>query len=93
MTTARSPQPRLEAQAKEIAVKLKAMERGDETGVQDRRGKIAAARARGVVTFAVVMDDKILRIEMPFETIRATDEAGIAEWIVRKMREEHDAEA
>lgn len=87
MTTKDSPLARLKEQADKMAVQLKAMERGDKSTVSDPAGKIAAARARGEITFGVVMDDKIIKITMPWETIHSTSEAGISEWIIAYMRE------
>lgn len=85
MTTAQSPIRELEVQANAIAARLKAAERG---------GRFAAnhpeSRVNEIVKFAVVMDDKILKIEMTWATIRDTSEAGIAEYILRQMREARD---
>lgn len=89
MTTARSPLRILEAQADKIAQALKAADRGEQIAA-DLGGKIAAARARESVTFAVVMDDKVLKIEMTWATIRETSEVGIAEYILKHMREARD---
>lgn len=86
MTTAHSPLPQLKAQADRIASALKAAERGGAIAL-DTGNRIAAARARASITFAVVMDDKVLKIEMPWATIRETSEAGIAEYILNQMRE------
>jgi hypothetical protein len=47
-----------------------------------------AAHAAEVTSFAIVMDDKILKVEMPWATIRSTSEAGIAEYIFNLMRED-----
>lgn len=87
MTTARSPLPALKAQARQVAAWLKAAERGEDIP-RDPGGKIAAARARPCITFAVVMDDKILQIEMTWEAIRNRSEADIAKYILDRMREE-----
>lgn len=89
MTTARSPLPVLKAQADKIAVQLKAASEGKQIA-HDPAGKIAAALATESVKFAVVMDDKILKIEMPWATIRTTTEAGIADFILDRMREQRD---
>jgi hypothetical protein len=91
MTTARSPLRVLKAQADKIAMALKAAERG-ETIATDPAGKIAAARTRESVTFAVVMDDKVLKIELPWATVRETSEVGIAEYILKQMREARDVQ-
>jgi len=91
MTTARSPLRVLKSQADNIAKIVKAIERG-ENPTEDRGGKLAAARNRDSVKFGVVMDDKILTIDMPWVTIRETSEVGIAEYILKHMRESRDAE-
>lgn len=90
MTTARSPLRVLKTQAEKIAAALKAAERGEKIAA-DPGGKIEAARAKESITFGVVMDDKVLKIEMAWATIRATSEAGISEYIVNHMRESRDA--
>ena len=90
MTTARSPLRKLKAQADTIAARLKAWDRG-ELDANDSTGKVAAARARESIKFAVAMDDKVLSIEMPWSKIRSTSEAGISEYILRHMREQRDA--
>ena len=75
MTTAHSPRRVLKAQAKRCAATLKAAERGDKIAV-DHGDKITAARSNESLSFAVVMDDKILKIEMAWATIRDTSEDG-----------------
>ena len=86
MTTAHSPIWELEAQAAKIASMLKKAERSEEIA-HDGGGKISAARKHDSVTFAVAMDDKILKIDMLWKTIRETSQAGIAEFILDHMRE------
>lgn len=90
MTTSRSPLRRLKAQADEIAARLKALERG-EMNAPDLAGKVAAARTRESITFGVVMDDKVLKVDMPWATIRAMSEAGISEYILKYMRDARNA--
>jgi hypothetical protein len=90
MTTSRSPLRVLKEQADRIAAALKAAERGEKIAA-DPGGKIAGARDRETVTFGVVMDDKFLKIEMPWTTVRETSEAGIAEYILKHMRGARDA--
>lgn len=85
MTTARSPLSQLKAQAYKIARLLKAAERGDPIDDQDA-AKLRRARSKDVIKFAVIMDDKILSIEMPWDYICETSEVGIAEWILNQMR-------
>lgn len=89
MTTRKSPLRILKAQADLMAAKLKATERGDDMA-SDPSGKIAAARQKESITFGVVMDDKVLKIEMSWATIRATSEVGIAEFILKHMCESRD---
>jgi len=81
----------LKAQADNIAKTIKAIERG-ENPVEDRGGKLAAARNRDSVKFGVVMDDKVLTIDMLWATIRETSEVGIAEYILKHMRESRDVQ-
>lgn len=90
MTTARSPLRKLKAQADKIAAEMKAMERG-EVNAPDPAGKVAAARVRESITFGLVMDDKVLKITMPWATIKELSEAGISAWILKYMREARDA--
>jgi hypothetical protein len=91
MTTAHSPLRVLKAQADHIAKMVKAIERG-ENPTEDRGGKLAAARNRASVKFGVVMDDKVLTIDMTWVTIHQTSEVGLAEYILKQMREARDAE-
>ena len=91
MTTSHSPLRKIKAQADNIAVALKAAARGEKIA-NDPAGKIAAALTRDAVTFGIVMDDKIVKVTMPWTIIRETDEAGISEWIVGHMRGESRTE-
>lgn len=89
MTTKHSPISALKEQAEKIAAILKAAERGDRIDARFAE-KIAAARASPSFKVGIVMDDKVITIEMPWATIRSTDEAGLAEYMLRQMREAHD---
>lgn len=90
MTTAQSPLRILKAQADKIAKALKAAERGEEL-FADPFSKIAAARReKDNISFAVAMDDKILKIEIPWDLIRDTSESGISEYILKHMRDQRD---
>ena len=80
MTTARSALRVLQAQADQIAKLVKAISRG-ENPIEDRGGKLAAARNRESVKVGVVMDDKVFTIDMPWVMIHNTSEAGISEYI------------
>lgn len=90
MTTARSPLSQLKAQADKIAATLKAAERGEKIDVRFAE-KIEAARAKETFKAGIVMDDKIITIEMPWTTIRSANETGLAEYILNQMREARDA--
>lgn len=85
MTTKHSPLCELQRQADKVAATLKAASRGE---IEFKKG---AHHKPVVVSFAVVMDDKILKIEMAWDTIRQTSEAGISEFILREMRESREA--
>lgn len=85
MTTSHSPLRVLKAQSDMIAKTIKAVERG-ENPVEDRGGKIAAARNKDTFKVGVVMDDKIIAIDMAWATIRAHSEVGLAEYILKLMR-------
>lgn len=85
MTTSRSPLSALKAQADKIAAMIKAAERGEKIDVRFAE-KIEAARAKESIKFGIVMDDKIVSIDMPWATIRATSEMGLAEYVLKQMR-------
>lgn len=89
MTTSQSPLRVLRGQADRMAMLLKKAERGEH--IPGDNGKLAAARGKDSVKFAVVMDDKLISIDMPWITIRDTSEGGIAEYILKHMREARDA--
>lgn len=69
---------------------LKAAERGETIAVHDPAGKIAAARATDGVTVGVVMDDKILKIEITWAKVREMSESSISAWVVKHMREQRE---
>lgn len=89
MTTAHSPLRLLKAQADKIAQTLKAAERGEKIDIRFAE-KIEAARKTDKFTVGVVMDDKLIKIDMPWATIRETSEVGLAEYILCQMREARD---
>lgn len=90
MTTKHSPLRALKAQADKIAATLKAAERGEKIDLRFAE-KIDAARAKESFKVGIVMDDKIITIDMPWATIRSTSEVGLAEYILNQMREARDA--
>lgn len=85
MTTSQSPLRVLKAQADKIAQTIKAVERG-ENPVEDRGGKIAAARHKDTFKVGVLMDDKLITLDMAWATIREQSEVGLAEYILKLMR-------
>lgn len=85
MTTSHSPLRVLKAQADSIAKLVKAVERG-ENPIEDRGGKIAAARGRESVKFGIAMDDKFLTINLSWSMIRETSEVGLSEYVLKQMR-------
>jgi len=89
VTTKHSPLSALKAQADKIAATLKAAERGEKIDVRFAE-KLEAARAGKSFKVGIVMDDKVVIIEMPWETIRTTGETELSEYIIRQMRERPD---
>ena len=89
MTTSHSPLSQLKAQADKIAATLKAAERGEQIDVRFAE-KIKAARSKDSFKVGIVMDDKVITIEIPWATIRGTNEAGLAGYILNQMREARD---
>lgn len=90
MTTKHSPLNALKAQADKIAAMLKAAERGEKIDVRFA-AKIDEARARESFKTGIVMDDKVIILELTWVTINGTSEAGLAEYILKQMRETRDA--
>lgn len=86
MSTKNSSLSKLKAEADNIAKHLAAFERGDPVD-PSFASKMQAARANPSVKFAIVMDDKIISIEMPWETIKSSGEVAMSEYILKQMRE------
>lgn len=89
MTTKSSPLSALKAQADKIAAVIKAAERGEKIDVRFAE-KIEAARNADSFKVGIVMDDKIITITMPWALIHKTSEVGLAEYILKQMRESRD---
>lgn len=89
MTTKHSPLRVLKQQANHIAKMIKAFERGEQIDHAFAH-KLEEARRQSSLKFAVAMDDKVLAIEMTWQTIRTTSEPGISEFILREMRESRE---
>ena len=90
MSTAKSPKWILKAQARRIAATIKSAERGENIDTAFVQ-KIEEARHREVFKVGIVMDDKIVTIELPWTVIKTTKEAGLAEFIYNQMREKRNA--
>lgn len=86
MTTNRSPLRVLKAQAEKIAATIKAADRGDPVPATFAE-KLAEARERETVRVGIVMDDKVVKIDIAWATIRSTSKAGLTEYILGLMRE------
>lgn len=89
MTTKHSPLSAIKAQADKIAELLKRAERGEKIDVRFAE-KIDAARDKESFKIGILMDDKVITIEMAWATIRSSSEAGLSEYIVGLMRETRD---
>jgi hypothetical protein len=87
MTTARSPLRVLKAQSDAIAKTIKASERGEPIAPAFA-AKLAEAMGRDEFVVGVVMDDKFLKITLPWVTIRNSSESGLSEYILKHMRED-----
>lgn len=85
MSTSSSPAWKLKAEADKMARMLKSAELGEKLP-NDPAGKMAAARKTDRIKFALVMDDKILTIEMTWARIKEMREREISEFIVGHMR-------
>jgi len=77
MTTKSSPYAALKAQADKIAKALK----------DPRTPQVRAARQKPSFKAGIVMDDKVLTLEMPWSLIDATTEPALSEYILDLMRE------
>lgn len=89
MTTKNSPTSVLRNQADRIANSLKRAERGEWIG-GGFDAKIVEARSRPGFKAGIVMDDKVIVVEMPWSVIRDTSEAGLSEYILDQMRESQE---
>jgi hypothetical protein len=89
MTTKHSPLSALKAQSDKIAATLKAAERGEKIDARFAE-KIAEARNKESFKVGIVMDDKVITIDMPWALIRASSEVGLSEYVLKQMRETRD---
>lgn len=86
MTTRHTPKRILKAQAEKVAATLKSAERGEPIDARFAE-KIKAARQSDRFKVGIVMDDKVITIEMPWTVIRETTEASLTQYILDQMRE------
>lgn len=84
MTTARSPLHVLKKQADTVAKTLKQAER-------DKSQLTTPGRDLPIVKIGIIMDDKLITLEISWKLIRETSEAGMAEYVLKAMRESRDA--
>ena len=89
MTTSQSPLRVLKSQADNIAKIIKAIERGEP--VNDPGGKIAASKAKGVFKPGIVMDDRVITIEISWAKIIETSEVALGAYILKLMRDTREA--
>lgn len=85
MTTSQSPIRLLRAQATYIAKTLKDAERGYFPDMAFA-AKFKAAREKESFSMGLVMDDKVLTLDIPWTKIQETNATDLTEWIVRKMQ-------
>ena len=89
MSHSRSSEQQIRTQAERIAQHLKDVTSG-KTTVADPQGRIAKARETGIFTFAIAMDDKILKLSMPFEKIQLLNKELLTQHIFDLMRGHND---
>ena len=77
MTTKSLPRSQLKAQADKIAKALK----------NPLTPQMRAARQKPNFKAGIVMDDKVLTLEMPWSLVDSTEEAALSEYIVGLMQE------
>lgn len=89
MSTSNSPVAVIRQQAEKMADMLRAAERGEPVPPPIEQ-TIREARGRPSITIGIVMDDKVVRIEIPWEKIKNTGRHALTEYIVRLMRGQQD---
>lgn len=85
MTTSSSPIQKIKAEATKIAQTLKQAERGQYPN-QTFRQRIEESKLRGIFVVGIAMDDKIIKVEIPWDTIKATPEKELTTYIVDLMQ-------
>lgn len=90
MTSKHSPSIVLQKQADAIANLIKRAERGEKVDAT-MAGKVRAAReSKNSLKCAVIMDDKTIILEMPWDIIAESSEAGLSQWVLKAMMETRD---
>lgn len=85
MTTKYSSPTALKLQANRIAQMLKKAERGEQIDIRFAE-KVMAARQREMFKVGIVMDDKVIMVDIPWETISASSESDLATFIMGQMK-------
>lgn len=80
MTTKSSPIRVLKTQAERIAKALK----------NPATPQMTAARLKPIFKTGIVMDDKVITVEMSWDLVDSTTEPALAEYILKLMREATD---
>lgn len=86
MTTKHSPLRILRAQADRIADMICKTERGEPVDASFA-AKIAEARSKEAVKIGIVMDDKVITLELPWSVIRSSGRVALAAYVLDQMRE------
>lgn len=87
MTTSRSPLSAVKAQADHIAKTIKAAGRGEPIA-PEFKAKLDAARAKDSFVVGILMDDKVIKMTLPWALIEAYSEVALAAYILKHMRAE-----
>lgn len=85
MSTEHSPESILREQAHHIAVTLKRAEQGENVA-PDPMHRIGKSLELGVVKLAIVMDDKLIALAIPWEQVRALTLPLLCDFIYGLMR-------
>jgi len=85
MTTSNTPPKILRMQSDRIAHLMKEIEAGRSVD-DDVGGKIAASKASGIFKPAIAMDDKLILIEIPWNTVHNLSEAELSAFIFDLMQ-------
>jgi hypothetical protein len=90
MTTKHSPLPVLQKQADAMANLIMRAARGEKVDAKIM-GRVKAARDAGhPLKVGVMMDDKTIILELAWDTIANTSEAGLSQYILKLMQERRD---